>query len=72
MPGANTRGIMATQDHPAGVLPVVLSWVGSSTAGFFSGMSGPAIVLWCASLVYTLMQMYKWWHWYKVRKERWC
>lgn len=64
------RGIMATHDHPAGVLPVVLSWIGSTATGFFSGMSHAAVVLWCVSLVYTGMQMYKWWHWFLAHRKR--
>lgn len=59
---------MAAQEHPAGV-PVLLSWIGSSATGFFGGMSQAAILMWIVSLIYTLMQMYKWWHWYKARRQ---
>lgn len=61
---------MAAHDHPAGVLPVVFSWLGSTAAGFFGGMSKAAIVLWVVSLIYTLLQTYKWWHWFLAHRKR--
>lgn len=70
MSGTNLRGTMAAPDHPAGVLPVIFSWLGSTAAGFFGGMTPAAVTLWLVSLVYTAMQMYKWWHWFLAHRTR--